>query len=160
MESLKQLVSEYQDINFKVQNLNRGGCGIFAEHLYITLKKMGYKPRIVCLTRDKEQLKEFVQLNTTDCSDFYNLSIGHVVIMINGKLIDSRGIHNTVDECWSSRFLNQKYYKLTIRFDLLRTWNNDRYFWNNSFDRKNIKTIEKRLKNCYEKINKNLVESI
>ncbi len=158
MEAIKKLVNEYVSINNEIRNLNQGGCGIFAEHLYFTLKKMGYKPRLILLTRDKEQLRKFVKLNTTDCSDFYFLSIGHVVVSINGKLIDSRGIHDTVEECWSS--LYYEYKTLPVKLALLQKWNKDEHFWNSSFDRRNIKTIEKKLANCYKKLHKKLEVSI
>lgn len=157
MESVKQLVAEYQDINHKVQNLNRGGCGVFAEQLYITLKKMGYKPKIVVLTRDKKSLAMFAMLKTSNTDVPLSVSIGHVAIQLKGKLIDSKGIHNTIQECWWSHY---PFSKLPISLELLKIWNSDNDFWNNCFDRKNIKTIEKKLADCYKKINKNLEVSI
>ena len=165
MEAVKQLVENYQDINQKVRNLNRGGCGVFAENLYHTLIKMGYEPELGVITKNKIGMDRIL----TNKSEFnkkgmyfggQRATVDHVVVILNGKLIDSRGIWNNANECWKTIYC--KNYKLSslLSIEMLYEWNRDEYFWNYKFDRRNIKTIENKLKNCYKKINKNLEVSI
>ncbi len=46
-----------------------------------------------------------------------------------------------------------------LSIEMLRKWNIEGTFWNDSFDRDNTKVIEAKLEKCYNKVKKSLVVS-
>ena len=55
---IQELVDSYKHVNQALPHINRGGCGIFAEKLYIKCKALGLDPKIIVLTRCSEQMNE------------------------------------------------------------------------------------------------------
>lgn len=149
------LFEQYQTINEKVGNINCGGCGIFAEKLFILLINLGLKPKLIVLTENKKGMDDRILNNN------YRAYITHIVIKLGNRYIDSLGLYKTIDEIrlkhgysiWECRIST----KLTL--DKLKEWNKDAGIWNRKFDRNHIKTIEKKLNECYKKAEKVLVVS-
>jgi hypothetical protein len=82
---LQEFVKGYMEINKDVPNINFGGCGVFAEHLYDRLKLMGYKPRLVVLTypRHVKMLRLRLRLSGQDFVRAYDAAIVHVLIKVD-----------------------------------------------------------------------------
>lgn len=159
-----ELYNEYKPINEKVKYINHGGCGIFAEHLYCTLIKLGLNPSLGVITRNAKGMMERIiawrSHNGVIAESIYEVNHGcacvdHVVVILEGKIIDSEGVYNSYKEIKDGRYSE---YEITdtLCLKVLRSWNNEGNFWNWFFDRSNIKLIEKKLEDCYKKVKKNL----
>ena len=155
------LCNEYQDINERVRHLNKGGCGHFAEHLYHTLIKLGVIPKLGVVTDTKKGMdrklagkSEFNKKGNYIGGKFAN--VAHVVVIIDDMLIDSRGIHKTVTDCWQTIYKTDYELSDLLTIEQLKKWNRDLDMWNSRFKRYNINTIRKRLKECYNKVNKGM----
>ena len=146
---LEEFVNEYFDINNKVKHINKGGCGIFAKHLYIKLKLMGYSPRLVIITNDIDDTKKLLNESIA----FAGLYI-HIMVKVNGKYLDCQGIYKTFN---NTEYENFKVYGL-FSFQRLNEMN-DEPMWNPKFNRDNISVIEKKLEKAYKKVTKGLVLS-
>jgi hypothetical protein len=116
-----------------IPNLNFGGCGYAAIALYHSLKQEGLEPQIVFFSNRNRDLKGY-------------RAPGHAVVRVkNGyryKYLDAQGE-------WTS-----KDYKLkkVVSLDYLKKSLENRDTWNESFDRKNVKKIEKIIKIKLEEV--------
>lgn len=144
-----KLYNEYKDINEKVRNINLGGCGIFAEKLYLILCELGYKPKLGVIT-DNIRLMNMRIRGEILWNE--NATVRHVVVILDGRLMDSEGIYNTVHDT------SYRKPKLCKRVPLkkLQEWNADIWMWNDDFNRGQVKTIDKTLKKVYKKVKKDL----
>jgi len=160
-----ELYNSYKQINKEIRNINKGGCGAFAEHLYHVLIRLGLKPTLGVITRNIKGMDERIKAWDKFSSDAEDIDYKHgyacvenVMVILNGKLIDSEGIYDDI------KLHDDSYYHKmgicdTLTINVLKDWNDNGDFWNNSFDRNKIKLIEKRLNNCYKKVKKSLVVS-
>ena len=96
---LKVFKKEFPKINKECDdNINIGGCGIFALKVYDTLKEFGYDPEILILCPFYQDPSEAVtELKNGNGPD--SISWHHVLIRINEKLVDAHGIYSSLDEC-------------------------------------------------------------
>lgn len=153
---IQELVNSYKDINEAIPNLNRGGCGIFAECLYDKCKALGLDPKIMVETDSIDDMKLRIRMGEeawmhrmrTDFlfSFFFQGNISHIRIRVGDKCIDSNSVVNFNDLL-----------KGTVEVDLekLLDWNANDFIWNRMFERnhRNIVGIETAINNAYEKIN-------
>lgn len=159
MEAIKiarNLHENVESINDAIPDINSGGCGIFAEHLYKTLIKLGLKPTIVIITNDIDRMPFYVENKELylEESDAY---IRHVMIELDTYLIDSKGVYFSLEETkWHCEGEENE---IEISIELLTYWNSKPELWNPWFNRDHIKTIETKLNKCYNKIKKSLVVS-
>ena len=66
-------------IRISVKNINLGGCGLFAYHMYDVLKNRGIEPEILLLGSKENPI--------------------HIIIKLqDGSYLDSRGIRNSKEE--------------------------------------------------------------
>lgn len=154
------LFEQYQTINEKVPYINHGGCGIFAEKLYILLCSLNLKPKLIIITDNSLGMDERVK-GAGYCTKHGYAFITHIVIKLNGKYIDSTGIYKTTDAiCDYHKYsFRERQVSTTLTLEKLKEWNADVMQWNRKFNRKHIKTIEKKLNDCYKKAEKVLVVS-
>ena len=145
------LVNNYQNINETVRNINRGGCGIFAEKLYNILLKFGNKPKLLVITTDAEGLKTRISGETS-----MGGALEHIVVQVGKYYYDSQG-----------RYTNHlkigtygKTDLVELPLDVLVKWNAQSWRWNDCFNRRSIKTIETKLNNVYKKVVNHLEKSI
>lgn len=157
IEIVKELFEHYYDINEKVNNINQGGCGVFAEKLFIALTKLGLKPKLVVLTDNSLAMKHRI-LDTEDYASYYGYAyIEHIAVKVGSILVDSEGIYKNV---WDLRYCGEYESRQvcnTLTLEVLQEWNANARMWNDRFNRRHIKTIEKKLADCYKKVNQNLV---
>lgn len=149
-EIIKTALEKYAETTGnKVWNLNRGGCGIFAEHLYYVLKKAGLDPKIVIIGGISHLIENSIKHNLSG----RDLEFTHIVLRVNGYYVDSDAIRTprAVLAKWRNDCVIEG---LTI--EQLNSWNKDEYVWNSDFDRSQIKKIEK----GFEKINKIINEKL
>src|ERR1017187_6547488 len=97
-EIFESLEWNYTAIDTSIQNINRGGCGIFAEELYNLLLDLGFKPKLVILANDYDK-DNLVNAIRTNMPSYYmadnDIGFSHIMISTNGHLIDSNGVHES-----------------------------------------------------------------
>jgi uncharacterized protein YvpB len=176
-----ELYKHYKSLNEDIPNINNGGCGAFAEHLYLTLVKLGLKPTLAVATNnilameyrikawrlfgEKAECTYQMRLNNDYPENYFNYErhygyaiIAHIIILLDGKFIDSSGVYSKFKTLQvKGRYEKGLYEGLPI--EVLKAWNDKGTFWNNDFNRQHIKTIEKKLEVCYNKVKKSLVVS-
>lgn len=110
-----ELYEEYKPINEKVKYINHGGCGIFAEHLYYTLIKLGLKPSLGVITRNVKGMRERIIAWKTHSGAVAEsvfvvnhgyACIDHIVVILEGKIIDSEGVYNSYKDIKGGRYKN------------------------------------------------------
>ena len=152
----KKLYAEYNTINGRVNDINYGGCGIFAEHLYLTLIKLKIKAELVVICPKAEAMDQRI---LTGQRSWGADAIGHILVRVDNKLFDSEGVyssHKKVGTYYQSGY-SELSEKLTL--PVLKKWNGNPNQWNYRFNRKDIPVIKKEFKEAYIKINTNLVVS-
>lgn len=123
--------------------INSGGCGAFAEQLYLQLERLGYEPEIYALYYDeqdedgKNQLLEFI----TNGNNLEQAGEDHIVIKVKDLYFDSTGI------CIKEPFVAVDRIKIDI--DILRKLN-EKGRWNPVFDRKCVPTIQTTLQKFFD----------
>lgn len=142
---LQQTLKQAFDLlSMSVPNINYGGCGAFAELCYDFLKRFGFQPIIVILTRDPEWTNSAIQ------NGDLHFPLTHVVLMVDGKFIHSIGIHDDLEEVQRACGYNNRYDAVVLNdIDQLRRWNNLPGFWHYMFDRSKIPLM----KEFFETIN-------
>lgn len=150
MNKLNYILSNFSVFN-NIKHINNGGCGIFAEGLYYTLKKLNLKPKLVLLTTNAEEANITIKNNHKNIPLHYNI---HIMVYVNGKYIDISGIKDKV-YIDSFRFGYSKAYPIKdLPIELLREWNKIEDNWNERFDRSNIKKILTGMNKIVNKYNK------
>jgi len=153
---LEAFVAEMVKINNKHPNINYGGCGVFAVLLYDKLKALGFRPKIAVMAYSKKNFLDSQDMYF-DCGlDYYyrNRTEGfcHVIVKAGGYYIDSTGAYKD--------YKDMKHYRRSFDFiekvnvDFLRACSNEKRFWNDTFNRRQIPTITKKIEKIYEKISK------
>jgi hypothetical protein len=114
-----------------IPNINRGGCGISALAIYRWCKKNGIEvgDRPFVIIDDDEY---GLRYNETACAngEFADLYVPHIVIELNGQLVDSDGTGE------QSALISTLTYRQTYQLnedELLERINTDR--WNDMFNR-------------------------
>src|ERR1017187_4244997 len=113
-----ELYRNYKVINKELPKLNSGGCGAFAEHLYLTLVKLGLKPTLAVATNDVFAMQKRIEAwrlfgEKAECTyqmrlykdypkDYFNYQdeygyaiVDHIIILLDGKFIDSSGVYRS-----------------------------------------------------------------
>ena len=141
----KLLVSNYADINGRIPDINRGGCGIFAEELYNTLIKLGNKPQIYIITRFNinDVLEAIANDNT------YGFSFNHIIIKIGKYYYDSNG-KRTIEDYRDIYGSNISFVNCSIEY--LNKLNANIDVWNDTFNRNKTKNIQAVLEKAFKKI--------
>jgi len=164
-EIANKLYHNYKTINEKIPTINSGGCGIFAEYLYSTLKRFGLKPKLGVITNSIKGLNYRIKVWKTYGEDRYDLYgnqfaiVEHVVVILENKLlVDSTGVYDNLKQHSDSDYHNSKLNK-RLTLETLKDWNRKGEFWNETFDRDYERVIEDKLDKCYNKVKKSLVVS-
>lgn len=160
---INYLTSELPKINSSINNINAGGCGVFASLLGERLENIGYKPKYVILTSksydDIKNGKKYVKVFKNDSNvwdlDKYVDAI-HVVLSLSGYYIDSSGCHKIGVKSW---YCKDKRLKKGVDIDLetLKRFCNEESYWNNEFAKYKIVKRYKisRIKSKLDKVFKN-----
>ena len=152
---IQELVDSYKHVNQALPHINRGGCGIFAEKLYIKCKALGLDPKIIVLTRCSEQMNERLKNEGEYLHKLFNdyrftisdkAYIRHIMVRIDNHCIDS----NSIKHIESIRDA-----VVEVGIDKLREWNANKRIWNSMFthDRFSYKLIGEAINKAYGKIN-------
>lgn len=153
---LKAFVTEMVAIEEKVCNINFGGCGIFAEHLYDKLKLLGFRPKIVVFVYSKVEFEKSMAMLAKRGMNYYinqrTEGFPHVVVKAGGYYIDSTGAYKDYRKMQHYRTMYTPYEGMDI--DQLRECNQPQELWNNSFYRGDAKVIGKHLEKVYKKVDK------
>jgi hypothetical protein len=158
-----ELFKRYKDINEKVKNINKGGCGVFAEHLYKTLRKLGAYPELAVITNSVQGMGQRIKVWKEHGKDKWELYrkyaiVDHIVVIVGDVLVDSEGLYLKLSDHPDRSYHGQKLYK-KLDINTLEKWNSVGTFWNDDFDRDNERLIEAKLEACYKKVKKSLVVS-
>lgn len=129
---LKKLGEVLPKIN-SIPNVNYGGCGVVAEHIYRYLYVKGYKPKILTLTHNEEYLNKAIANNETA-----EEGKDHVIVKVGRLYIDSTGLYTCLREVPYAPSRKA----VPTPYNLLVQWNGIGHIWNDSFDRANIKKIK------------------
>ncbi len=148
---LTNIVSELTEIKKNVMWINSGGCGVFAKYSYELFNTLGYRPKLAVITRYPDKTRDDISNNRKgNVTEFT-----HIVVMVNGMLIDCHGMHISV----GSMDAYDKGYGLAegMPIELLNQWLGEAGIWNDTFDTKKYtpvikKSIEK-IKEKYTDIN-------
>jgi len=141
---IRDLYNEYKVINERVRNLNRGGCGVFAEKLYRLLIDLRVDAKIFIMTENAEGMRKRLTENEP-----YAACIVHVLIMVEGKLIDSEGIWDNAKAVPLSDWGSELYE--TDLATLVSLNSDGKNTWNPCFDREQIPLVEQILKEAANK---------
>lgn len=138
------LTEAFNYLSMVVPNINYGGCGVFAELCYDFLKRLGFQPIIVILTRDPEWTNSAIQ------NGDLHFPLTHVVLMVDGRFIHSLGIHDDLEDVQRACLYHERYDAVTLHnIEQLRQWNTLPNFWHYMFDRSKIPLM----KDFFETIN-------
>ena len=159
---LLAFVAEMVKINKKHPNINYGGCGFFAVLLYDKLKALGFRPKIAVMVYSLEDFERSEGMYFEHGMEYYwqNRREGfpHVVVKAGGYYIDSTGAYKDYKDMPSYWYKYKLYVGSDVEF--IRECSNVSHLWNDSFNRRQIPTITKKIEKIYEKIlNKSLVVS-
>jgi len=126
--------------------INCGGCGIFASELGNVLKQKGLNVKYLLVLKYKPHV-EIAQRYARENKilDLNNLHWGHVMVLVDKKLVDSEGVFNKLNERFKS---GRKYYGVELPEVTLNEWLTPKYEsnWNRTFDRgKLVPKIKKEL---------------
>jgi len=160
-----ELYKNYRKINSEIDNINAGGCGVFAEHLYNTLKRLGLKPKLGVVTNSIKGINYRIkvwEMFGKDRYDLYGYHYGvveHIVVILEDKLlVDSTGVYSHIKQ-HRDNYYHDKRLSKKLNLKVLKNWNKKGSFWNDEFDRDNERAIEDKLDACYNKVKKSLVVS-
>jgi len=143
---LTDIFKEIQPINEQVDSINCGGCGVFAEHLYDLFIKLGHKPELAIITNSKKDMDKRVKGIPWENYP----SITHIVVKVDKYYMDNSGVFDKIEDVPGYGFWgNELCTDLTI--ETLKEWTSWSSLWNDTFDRKHIKTIAKKINEVYEK---------
>jgi hypothetical protein len=149
---IKFLDTEIIRLYKNIPNINNGGCAIFAVILGEELQKKGYNLKYTILTTNqKNQIKNGKQIirnnSSIKLSDIYSyVPPTHVVLTLSGYYIDSCGCRKIKGSELHCDGVNlRKGLDVDVN-TLKKIYYDDPSFWNHSFDRKNIKKIQKQTK--------------
>lgn len=136
----KEFLSKYKKvikkIDKKIDNVNRGGCGIYALELGKQLKRHGIKFEYVMLfthlgKEDKPYVKDLMRNNMV--RDFnFDTNWTHIVIKVGKKYIDGEEIRESLTDVG-----------LPMNEEFLNNLVDHKGYWNDTFDRKQRPKIEK-----------------
>lgn len=143
------VIAEMPKLNDKVPNIHYGGCCMFAEELYGVLKELGHEPKIFVITSYPKLLQNFIDGEETN-----QIDICHVLIEVDGKLMDNTGIYDSQYDLPNHRTQDHLY----ISFDVLKRINAEITGWNSRFNRNQIPQVKDFLKEVKENVKKNLVK--
>jgi hypothetical protein len=139
-----------ENINGKIPHLNKGGCGIFAEHFYKALKQFGLFPKLAVITYADRVPSLKLSIATNE--NYGLMFVRHIVVIIDKKMYDSKGVYKTLK---ATNYIDPKLVR-NLPLELLEQWNKDRKMWNKRFDHRQIKTVENIIKESYNKLEKDL----
>jgi len=159
---IKYLNTELPKINSTINNINAGGCGVFASILGERLEKLGFKPKYVLLTSKsynkvnygRKYIKDNKDVKIWELDEYITAS--HVVVSLSGYYIDSSGCHKIGKEDW---YCDKKRLKkgIDINLDTLKRFCDDESYWNTEFAKYKIvkKYKVSRIKSKLDKLFKN-----
>lgn len=151
---LTKLFEKIKDINDSVENIQYGGCGIFAQNIYNILTRLGYQPKIIVITKTLETIEDWVLKNNKDP---YYFDVTHIVIELDGVYIDNNGVYLKTTSIMHCDDENLKVTDIVTPV-VLKEWV-DNLHWNQRFDRRDVSVIEHKLNQVYELFEKDLVVS-
>ncbi len=148
MKTLKKELREklervLMDIKLRYPLLNAGGCGIFGLSLGKVLNKLGYEYEYYLIIRNKHTLEEANHyINRNDVNSLNSTDWTHLVVKVGKYYIDVDGVRKEVKKTYEVNLTDPLSEELLK--EMLKEEN--RYMWNRTFDRKQMRSIDVRLK--------------
>ena len=159
-ELFKLLTEDLPKINRIVQNINHGGCLIFAHALKQEFDQFGIKSSIHVVGIDLSDLIEMLDfaetsninvayqkildLDMSDIEEYYQFP--HAMVRVEDRFYDSDGVHLINMQDYTDALDDKTVNILLSRHDL---WNSD-FRWSNSV--KAVDAITKYMENCFNKL--------
>lgn len=154
---LDTLNGKLPEINKKFENINLGGCGVFAYLLHTMLENKGVESKVVLINPHNfkmsfNHLKEQTN-NSFDVNQFME-KVGylvHLMVLIDNRYVDSTGVYDCLSLHPNSSFSNKTdngEFPIGSLKNLIDCTN----AWNDIFDRAQIPAIEKELEILVEEI--------
>lgn len=143
------LTKSFEVVNEEIDNVNRGGCGFFAKHIYELLKKKGFNPELVLLVREYAVDDADYYISNNNINDLFNTNWYHVMVRIDGLFIDCKGFFTKIEQHPTFNDLAS----VDLPYDMLKVMLSSKYShrWNPSFDRDDSKIIRKIIKKHLDK---------
>lgn len=92
--TINKIAFDFISITHSVENLNYGGCGLFAEYAYELFVRLGFKPTLAIISKEPAKAQDDINNNRNgDITPF-----SHIVLIVNDAVIDSEGIYKTFTE--------------------------------------------------------------
>ena len=146
---LKTLVTLLnRKINREIPEINRGGCGVFAQMVYPKLVELGYKPKIMVFDREPDEFVDYIKsnlkktINNQETDSGFNLestSFAHCCLLIDNFAFD--GLQKETDLLFNwTRLYNVFYYNYEELSVSLKFGG-----WCSIYDRDNSNPIMKRI---------------
>lgn len=130
-----EIIYNFYDYFKRIQNLNRGGCGIFAKLLFERFIEIGYEPKFVLHLTDKTDsasnaiIAQMERVGNASCYSFdlCNIRWFHISVRVGNINVDANGIYEP-SENMQFAFISK---------ETLETMLTEQDYWNHSFDYKN-----------------------
>jgi len=140
--SLIEVIKDIQNVTCKINDINRGGCVHFAYYLSNALKRHGYDHKLVLLN-----IWQKVNLNL-----FNNEGCSHIVVYIKEiGYIDAKIIHKSYLDFYKLNYYNNNIYKYSLPKNYSLEEIRNAKFWNNTYDRRYNKFIERTINSKFKK---------
>ena len=142
-ELREKLKGTLMDIKLRYPLLNGGGCGVFALSLGKVLKELGYEYEYLLIIKNKHTLVEANHsINRNDVNSLNNTDWTHLIIKLGKYYIDVDGVRTEVKKTYEVNLTD------SLSEELLKEMlsEENRYMWNSTFDRKQMRTINVKLK--------------
>lgn len=141
-----KLENTMNKLNKAYRTINHGGCGVFAKELGEVLKTKGYKVKYLLVFWNYTALSMYVSTNKPNSvRELNRLNWGHIMVLVDGKLIDTDGVFNKLNEKFPI-IRNGRKYAVSLDESVLNEWLGDdyRYNWNDTFDRERLEPLIKK----------------
>jgi hypothetical protein len=133
----------------RVEYINCGGCGIFAENLYNLLTSFDIKAELMVITNNKAEMIKRIK---GEHNDNWKATVRHIVVKVGRNYIDCKQV---VDDWGGFGYEDSEITKVPI--DKVKEWNRDVYMWNDLFDRRKHKPV---IEKGFKKINTKIVKEV
>lgn len=108
-----------------IENINRGGCCVYAYNISKILTKLKISHKVVIVDRfPSVVVKSLINGNF--------IGAHHVLIYSNGFYIDSEGLSTTYNRYGSKK-------KINLDLNVFKAWSEDRSIWNPTYSIRNNK---------------------
>jgi hypothetical protein len=144
----KKIETALLRVNAEHPQINDGGCGAFARVLGRYLSEMGYQVQYKAVYRMHHSIQQGNEaVSNREYFSWFYTSWTHIVVIVNGKIIDSSGIYKKLYEHnnpnYASCYLGDPFPPEALDKILSAEYKHE---WNHMFNRSTMGAIAKKLR--------------